>query len=57
MEKIKFPKAPEIKVNWGTFDPKYEEKFKDFKDWVERMIIRTVNDIYKDMDNLGYELV
>jgi len=57
MEKIKFPKAPEIKVIWGTTDPKYEGKFKDFKDWVEKMIARTVSAIYKDMDNLGYELV
>lgn len=57
MEKIKFPKVPEIKVIWGTVDPKYEEKFKSFKDWVEKAIARTVNDIYEDMDKLGYELV
>lgn len=54
---VKLTKAPEIKVIWGTTDPKYEGKFKDFKDWVEKMIACTVNDIYKDMDNFGYELV
>ena len=54
MTKIKFPKAPEIKVIWGDSN---EESFKDFKVWVERMINRTLNDIYKDMKRIYNECI